>query len=88
MRRGRASSLVTLLGVVALAEVLAQAPPQFRATVTGIAVPVTVTVGMVVVVHVAVPVIVPMVRAMVVTDLMPGQAPEEQDDAKRRDSEP
>ena len=42
MRPERALTLTALLGVIALADVLAQAPPQFRATVTGIAVPVTV----------------------------------------------
>ena len=39
--RGAVSS-AAVLGLCALATVLAQAPPQFRATVTGIAVPVTV----------------------------------------------
>ena len=42
MKARRTRSCAVLLGVTALAEVLAQTPPQFRATVTGIAVPVTV----------------------------------------------
>jgi hypothetical protein len=42
MKIRRALAAAGFFGVAALAEVLAQAPPQFRATVTGISVPVTV----------------------------------------------